>query len=155
MKISKDRDSILGSLCQHSDTCAAQMCFLMFRGSLLCPSLCPLLLVLYPGTTDKSLASSSWHHPFHSAFPHSRAAPIPQASSWPIAGLSAVSPSLSFTGEPRIFLIKNSPEAVHITSTPDLLLPSFQPVTQTTALITLLTGCFSTSFFTVNSTKYN
>jgi len=64
LNISKEGDSTasLGNLCQCSVT--AKKCFLMFRGNLLCLSLCPLPLVLSLGATEKSLALSSLHPPF-------------------------------------------------------------------------------------------
>jgi len=39
-------------------------CFLMFRGNLLCFSLCPLPLVLSLDTIEKNLAPPSLHCPF-------------------------------------------------------------------------------------------
>ena len=61
LSTSKDGDSTtsLGSLCQCSATLTVTECFLMFRGNLLCVSLCPLPLVLSLGTAGKSLAPSS------------------------------------------------------------------------------------------------
>ena len=59
-----DYTTSLGSLCQCSVTFPVKKCFLMFRGNLLCFSLCPLPLVLSLGTTEKSLAPSSLHPPF-------------------------------------------------------------------------------------------
>lgn len=58
LSISKEGDPTisLGNLCQCSHT--AQKCCLIFRGNLLCSSLCPLPLVLSLGTTDTSLALS-------------------------------------------------------------------------------------------------
>jgi len=47
-----------------SEKLAAKTCFLMFRGNLLCLSLCPLPLVLSLGATAKSLVPSSLHHSF-------------------------------------------------------------------------------------------
>ena len=42
----------------------SKKCFPMFRGNLLCFSVCPLPLVLSLGTTEKSLAPSSFRLPF-------------------------------------------------------------------------------------------
>ena len=50
--------SSLGNLCQCSIICTAQKCFLVFRGNLLCFSLCPLLLVMVLGAAERSLAPS-------------------------------------------------------------------------------------------------
>lgn len=44
----------LRSLCQDSSTCIAQKCIVMARGSLWCPSLFPLPLILALGSTEKS-----------------------------------------------------------------------------------------------------
>jgi len=49
----------LGSLFQGSVTLRGKKFFLMFRRNFLCFSLCPLLLVVSLGTTEKSLAPSS------------------------------------------------------------------------------------------------
>jgi len=46
-------------LCSLSITLTAQKCCLVFRGSLLCASLCPLPLILAQDTIGKSLAPSS------------------------------------------------------------------------------------------------
>ena len=54
----------LGSLFQCSVTLRGKKFFLMFSWSFLCFNLCPLPLVLSLGTTEKSLAPSSWHPPF-------------------------------------------------------------------------------------------
>ncbi|KAK4832342.1 hypothetical protein QYF61_021871 [Mycteria americana] len=66
LNISKLGDSTTstGSLCQCSVTFVVQKCFLMFRGNLLCFRLCPLPLVLSPGTNARSLAPFSLHPPF-------------------------------------------------------------------------------------------
>lgn len=63
LKISRDGDSTtsLDKVCQSSFTCIVQKCFLMFRGSLLGSSLCPLFLILALGTTEKSLSLSCTH----------------------------------------------------------------------------------------------
>ena len=53
------RETSLGNLFQCSIALTVKKYFLMFRGNLLCFSLCPLPLVLSLGTTDKSLAPSS------------------------------------------------------------------------------------------------
>ena len=65
LSISKDGNSTtpLGNLCQCSATLAGKKCFLMFRGNLLCFSLCPLPLVLALGTAEKSLAWLSLSSP--------------------------------------------------------------------------------------------
>ena len=94
----------LVSVCQCSVTCTEQKCFLMFRGNILCSSLCPLLLVLALSTTEKSLAPSSSHLPFRNLYtlmrspwtfsspgwrvpafstsPYRRGAPVPLLSWW-------------------------------------------------------------------------
>ena len=66
LNISREGDSTasLGSLCQGSVTLRGKKFFLMFSWNFLCFSLCPLPLVLSLGTTEKSLAPSSWHPPF-------------------------------------------------------------------------------------------
>jgi len=65
LSASKDADATtsLGNLCQCLVTLTVKKCFLMFRGNLLCFSLCPLPLVLSLGTTKKSL-DPSLHPPF-------------------------------------------------------------------------------------------
>jgi len=65
LNISREGDSTtsLGSLCQCSVTLRGKKFFLMFRQNFLCFSLCPLPLVLSLGTTEKSLAPSSWNPP--------------------------------------------------------------------------------------------
>ena len=65
LNISREGDSTtsLGSLFQCSVTLRGKNFFLMFRRNFLCLSLCPLPLVLSLGTTEKSLAPSSWHPP--------------------------------------------------------------------------------------------
>ena len=65
MNVSREGDSTisLGSLCQGSVTLRGKKFFLIFRRNFLCFSLCPLPLVLSLGTTEKSLAPSSWHPP--------------------------------------------------------------------------------------------
>ena len=89
----------------------------MFRGNLLCFSLCPWPLVLSLGTTEESLAQSSLHPHFRylytfirclcafsspgwtvpdlSAFPRTSPAPDCYMSLWPFVALSPVCPSLS------------------------------------------------------------
>ncbi|XP_052646855.1 uncharacterized protein LOC128143559 [Harpia harpyja] len=68
--VSKDGDSTtsLGNLCQSLVTLTLKKCFLMFRGNLLCFSLCPLPLVLLLGATEKILAPSFSHPPFSPYF---------------------------------------------------------------------------------------
>ena len=63
--ISREGDSTpsLGSLCQCSITLRGKKFFLIFSWNFLCFGLCPLPLVLSLGTTEKSLAPSSWHPP--------------------------------------------------------------------------------------------
>ena len=63
LSISKDGDYTPspGNLCQSLVTLIVKKCFLMFRQSLLCFSLCPLPLVLSLGSTEKSLTPSSVH----------------------------------------------------------------------------------------------
>ena len=63
--ISREGDSTtsLGSLCQCSVTLKVKKFFLMFRQNFRCFSLCPLPLVLSQGTSEESLAPSSWHPP--------------------------------------------------------------------------------------------
>jgi len=65
LNISREGDSTtsLGSLFQCSVTLRVKKFLLMFRWNFLCFSLCPLPLVLSLGTTEKSLAPSSWHPP--------------------------------------------------------------------------------------------
>ena len=127
LKISRDAGSTTspGNLCQCSVTLAVNKCFLMFRRSLGCRSLCPLPLAQSAGTTEKSLAPRSLRSPFRysqalirfpaapsllqafqpfpalSAFPHVRDAPVPSPSCWPVTGLFPVAPHLSCPGEPR------------------------------------------------------
>ena len=100
-----------------------EKCFLMLRGNLLCFSLCPLPLVLLPGSTEKSLAlsplhppqrylymlisypivlvswtiaSPDWAVPAFSASPHRRGAPV-SSSSWPLwDSLCTISMSLLY-----------------------------------------------------------
>lgn len=62
----KDGDSITsqGNLCQCSLTLTGKNCFLMFGGSPLCFSLCPLPLLLSLSATGKSVALSSKYLPF-------------------------------------------------------------------------------------------
>ena len=66
LNIFKDGDSTtpLDNLCQCSVSLTAKQCFLIFRWSHLCFSVCPLPLVLLLDTTEKSLAPSSLHPPF-------------------------------------------------------------------------------------------
>jgi len=66
LNISREGDSTapLGSLGQGSITLRMKKFFLLFSWNFLCFSLCPLLLVLSLGTTEKNLAPSSWHPPF-------------------------------------------------------------------------------------------
>ena len=66
LNISREEESTpsLGSLFQCSVTLRGKKFFLMFRRNFLCFSLCSLPLVLSLGTTEKSLAPSSWHPPF-------------------------------------------------------------------------------------------
>ena len=66
LNISRDGDSTtsLCNLCQCLVTLTVTKCFLMFRGNLLCFSLCPLPFYLSLGTTGKSLAPSSCHSLF-------------------------------------------------------------------------------------------
>jgi len=61
LNISREGDSTasLGSLGQGSVTLTGKKFFLVFSWNFLCFSLCPLLLVLSLGTTEKSLAPSS------------------------------------------------------------------------------------------------
>ena len=61
LNISREGDSTtsLDSLFQCSVTLRGKKFFLMFRRNFLCFSLCPLPLVLWLGTTEKSLAPSS------------------------------------------------------------------------------------------------
>jgi len=54
----------LSNVCQCSVNLTGQNCFLIFIGNLLCFRLGPLPLVLALGTTEKSLALSSFHAPF-------------------------------------------------------------------------------------------
>jgi len=65
LSISKDGDSTapLGNLCQSSITLPVERCFPVFRGKLLCFSLCSLPLVLSLGTSEISLAPSSLTSP--------------------------------------------------------------------------------------------
>ena len=63
ISVGKNSTASLGSLCQSFITRTAQKCFLVFGVSLLCTSLCPLLLVLSLGTSKKSLALSYFHFP--------------------------------------------------------------------------------------------
>ena len=58
-----DSANSLGSLFQCSVTLRVKKFFLMFRRNFIFFSLCPLSLVLSLGTTEKSLAPSSWHPP--------------------------------------------------------------------------------------------
>lgn len=51
----EDSPTSLHNLFQGSVTCMAQMCFLVFRRSLLCSRLCPAPLVLVLSTSDRSL----------------------------------------------------------------------------------------------------
>ena len=64
--ISREADSTtsLGNLFQCSVTLRGKKFLLVFRRNFLCFSLCPLPLALSLGTTEKSLAPSSWHPPF-------------------------------------------------------------------------------------------
>lgn len=48
-------------LCQCAVTCTALKYFLIFRGNILCSTLCLLPLLLAEGTTSKSLAPSYGH----------------------------------------------------------------------------------------------
>ena len=71
LNISKDWGSTasLGNLCGYLVpfmwVCGTvKKCFLMFRGNLLCFSLCPLPLILPLDTTGKSLALPTLQHPF-------------------------------------------------------------------------------------------
>ena len=65
LNISRERHSTtsLGNLFHCSVTLRGKKFFLMFRQIFLCFSLSLLPLVLSLGTTEKSLASSSWHPP--------------------------------------------------------------------------------------------
>ena len=65
LNISREGDSTtsLGSLGQGSVTLRGKKFFLVFSWNFLCFSLCPLPLVLMLGTTEKSLAPSSWPPP--------------------------------------------------------------------------------------------
>jgi len=58
-----DRDprTPLGNLLQYFVNLRVKKCFVMFRGNLLCFSLFLLPLVLSSGTTEKRLASLSFH----------------------------------------------------------------------------------------------
>ena len=121
LEISKDGDSTasLGKLCQCLVTLTLKKCFLMFRGNLLCFSLCPLPLVLALGSHQKEPGSVLFSPSFQvfmyidkipltlpfsmlnrSSFtpPHRRDAPAPSWLLWPCAGLSPVSPYLPCTG---------------------------------------------------------
>ena len=66
LNISREGESTtpLGNLFQSSVTLRGKKFFLMFSWNFLCFSLCPLPLVLSLGTTEKSLAPSSWHPPW-------------------------------------------------------------------------------------------
>ena len=104
--------------CAHSPS----QCFPMFRGNLLCFSLCPLPLVLLLGATEKSLVPSSLHPLFRylhtlircplSLFlswlnslsqlsHHRRDFPVRYPSLWPLVGLPPLL-DVSCTGKPRI-----------------------------------------------------
>lgn len=92
----------------------------MFRGNILCFSLCPLLLVRSLGITEKSLALSSQSLRYSyvlmrpsqasstpgctvsalSAFPHRKDTPVPSPFSRPFAGLVPVVSHVSWIGEP-------------------------------------------------------
>lgn len=63
LSISKDGDPTisLGRLCQSSVALTVKKSFPMFRGSLLCFSLCPLPLVLTLGVSEKVLYALSLH----------------------------------------------------------------------------------------------
>lgn len=58
LKISEWGDSTvsLGNLCQCSNTCTVQDCFLLFRWNLFCSNLCLLHSALSLGNIQKSLA---------------------------------------------------------------------------------------------------
>lgn len=58
-----DSSTSLDNLCQGFVTCTAQKYCLVFKGNILCSSLCPLPLLLSLGTTEKSLSLSSLHPP--------------------------------------------------------------------------------------------
>ena len=65
LNISRDGDSTtsLGNLFQCFVTLKVSKLFLLFRWNFLCFIVCLLPLVLSVGTTEKSLAPSSWHLP--------------------------------------------------------------------------------------------
>lgn len=83
--------------------------FLIFKGNLLCSSLCPFLHVLSLGTPGERLAPSSLH--FHFRHLHTPPPPLPTSPSLlfpgtpvllslgPFTGLSSVCPCLPFAGE--------------------------------------------------------
>lgn len=61
LKISKEETpQPLGRLCQCSVSCATHNFFLIFRGNLLCSSLCPLPLIPALGTAEHSLAPKDY-----------------------------------------------------------------------------------------------
>ena len=66
LTLSKDGKSTTSgvNLLQCSVTLREKKCFLMFRGNILCLSLCPVPLVLSLGSTRESLAPFSLHLPF-------------------------------------------------------------------------------------------
>lgn len=71
LNMSREGDSVtsLGKLCQCSIIITVKSGFLMFRGKLLCLRACLWPLVLSLGTTEKSLAPSSFYPPFRYLYP--------------------------------------------------------------------------------------
>ena len=59
-----DFTTFLDNLCQCSKTYTVMKSFLIFRGNILCSSLCPLLLILSLRTVEKSLAPSTLYQLF-------------------------------------------------------------------------------------------
>lgn len=56
--------NLSGNLCKSCITHTVNICFLIFRWNFLCYSLCHLVIVLAPDTTEKSLSLSSLYPPF-------------------------------------------------------------------------------------------
>ena len=119
-----DFTTFLDNLCQCSKTHTVMKSFLIFRGNILCSSLCPLTLVQALGINEQSLALSSlhlslrylrtlmrspwtsfspgWATPAFSASPPRRDAHGPSSSWWPSIGLFPACPFLSCTEDPKL-----------------------------------------------------
>lgn len=116
----EDATNPVGNLCWWSVTLTVKKCFLMYRGNILCFTLCLLPLVLALGTTEKSLGPFL-HPPFRYLYMLVRSLLIFLFSRWIslsspsltpqercsspldmfVTRLSPVCPYFCFTGEPR------------------------------------------------------